>query len=517
LALLATLGPAAVAGSAPVVRGAVGAMRHGVLPAWPEWEWVEGGEVSAARARVVRWTVTGLALALLALHLVSWLAPAETEVWQSYRWGVGYVWRLPAWLVVALAAPVALLAVPIINRGVWRAGAWLLRPLAPALRRSNPYLLALLAGAAAMPVFWLLRLGTDVFGDAPELQRKIAEEGALWREREPLDFFLHAQLYRSLSPLTGWDVPTVYAVLSCLAGGVFVVTIIVLTALLARRQIDRLLAAGLVLSAGVMQLFFGYLESYTLMTAGLAVYLFLGLLCLAGRVGVTWPAAALAVSGLLHPIVLAAAPALSVVLLDRWRRRAFRLRAGLRLAAAAVAGIVVPAVLLIALFVGNGYTVERWEIARNQFGGGDQRTFKPLVTVTSPREYYPLLSIDHARAVVNQQLLVAPLGWPLVLALLAARRPRGLWRDARFAFLLLAAATTLLFSALWNPDLGARQDWDLLAIGALPVMVLAAYLFVTLVPRGPDRRFTGLLLLGVGLYHTGLWVLVNSRLLAPWL
>jgi hypothetical protein len=118
--------------------------------------------------------------------------------------------------------------------------------------------------------------------------------------------------------------------------------------------------------------------------------------------------------------------------------------------------------------------------------------------------------------VANQQVLIAPLGWPLVLALLAARRPAGLWRDPRFAFLLLAAATTTTFTVLWNPDLGARQDWDLLSIGALPTMALAAFLLVALVPRGPDRRYCGLALLAFQVFHTGLWVGANSQLLAPW-
>ena len=140
--------------------------------------------------------------------------------------------------------------------------------------------------------------------------------------------------------------------------------------------------------------------------------------------------------------------------------------------------------------------------------------FRPLATLTSHREYYPLLSLDHARAVLNQQLLVAPLGWPLALALLAARRPAGLWRDPRFAYLLLAATTTTIFVSLWNPDLGARQDWDLLSVSALPTMALAAFLLVSLVPRGDDRRYCGLLLLAVGLYHTGLWVASNSLLAA---
>lgn len=512
VALAAATLPPAVARAAPGLRRALTAVRLGLLPAWPEWEWVPASE-PPGRQRAVRLTVAGLAVGLLLLHLLSWFVPPEAEVWQSNLWGVRYIYRFPAWVPLVLAVPPLVLAVPAVSRRAWRGLAWLLAAPANRLQRVNPYLAAAAAGLLALPLLWLLRASAGEFGDSLEIQRKIAVEGALWREREPLDFFLHAHAYRALHPLTGWDVPTVYAVLSCLAGAVFVTSVILLTALLARRWLDRLLAAGLILSAGVVQLFFGYLESYTLMTAGLTVYLLLGLLCLAGRVGTGWPATALGVAALLHPIALAAAPSLAVLLLHRWQQRRFRLADGWRLALPAVAGLIVPALLLVALFVANGYTLERWQIARNQFGGGDLRTFKPLVTLSSHREYYPLLSLDHLRAVANQQLLVAPLGWPLALALLVARRPAGLWRDPRFVYLLLAATTTLLFASLWNPDLGARQDWDLLAIGAVPAAALAAYLVVTLVPRGADRRYCGLLLLGVQLFHTGLWVASNSQAL----
>ena len=398
LALAAATIPPVVVRSAPGLRRAVSAIRHGMLPAWPEWEWAPSEDETAARRLAVRVAVVAVALGVLMLHLLSWFAPPEAEVWHNTAWGVRYVYRFPAWLAAALALPVAALAIPAVSRRAWEALRRAAIPLG-GLRRANPYLLAALGGGAALPIFWLLRASAGEFGDSLEIQRKIAEEGALWREREPLDFFLHVVAYRALHPLTGWEVTTVYAVMSCLAGGLFVVVVVLLTALLARRQLDRLLAAGLILTAGFVQLFFGYLESYTLMTCGLAVFLFLGLLCLAGRVGVGWPATALAVTALCHPIALAAAPSLALPLLHRWRQRGFGVGPGLRLALPAIAGVVVPVLLLVALFVANSYTAERWEIARNQFGGGDKRTFKPLVTLTSHREYYPLLSLDHARAV----------------------------------------------------------------------------------------------------------------------
>jgi hypothetical protein len=393
------------------------------------------------------------------------------------------------------------------GRGLAGAAAW--------SGRANPYLLAGLGGLAVLPVLWLMRASPNLSNDSAEIQRKITYESAIWREREPLDFFLHVKLYWVLNPFTGWDVATVYAVLSCLAGGLFLAMLAILVSLLTRRALDRLLAAALIGTSGFVQLFFGYLESYTLVTASLAIFLTLGLLCLAGRLGVGWPTTALALAALFHPIAITAAPALAVLLLHRWRQHQYRWRMVPRLLLPTITGLVVPVLLLVALFVANGYDMERWEIARNQFGGGDQRTFKPLLTVSAMREYYPLLSFDHLRAVLNQQALVAPLGWPLALALLAVRRPAGLWRDPRFAFLLLAALGPSLFTALWNPDLGPRQDWDLLSIGALPIMTLAAFLVVTLVTRDDDRRFCGVLLVSVNLVHTGLWVLSNSQLLGP--
>lgn len=466
----------------------------------------------------IDWLMIALAVGLLALHLLSWFLPAGNTDGRGGLWGLRMIYRLPAWLPILLAVPVGLIA--LLTSHI-RLGRLVLDRLAgpphrPAqalnvargwLSRSGP---PLLAGLAALPLFWLGRARPELFGDSAEITRKITFEAAIWREREPLDFFLHVQAFRLLSPLTGWDVPTVYAVMSCLAGTLFVVAVVSLSARLAVRANDRWLVSGLILSAGFVQLFFGYLESYTLVTAGLAIALLLGLLCLDGRLGPAWPAFGLAAAATLHPIAIAAAPALAILCLARWQQSGYRLRAGLSQLLPALIGLITPFILLVALFIAYGYTWERWQLASRQFGGVDGRTFKPLIRVTSNLERYPLLSFDHPLAWLNEQLLIAPLGWPLVLLLLLWVGHRGLWRDARFAFLFLAAVSTTAFTALWNPDLGTLNDWDLLSIGALPTMALAGYLLVTLPPRTSRRPLVGWLLLAVNLYHTGLWVAGNS-------
>jgi hypothetical protein len=515
LAAAAAVAPVIAHRVRPRLRRIIGALRLGLLPAWPEWDPI--AELPAARRRRLRLAVTALGPALILLHLISWWVPPEALHWQSHAWGLRYVHNLPFWLGLGLALPALLVALPPVAGRLWWLGEWAGRRLSQPLQGRNTYLLVLMGALVGLPLLWLGRVNPGRLGDSAELEQKIAVEGALWREREPLDFFLHAQAYRLLHPLFGWDVATIYAIISCLAGSLVIGCLVLLAALLTRRRRDRCLVGLLIAGGGFSQLFFGYLESYTLVTAGLALFLVLGLFCLAQRLGIGWPATALGLATTFHPIAIATGPALAVILLQRWHRRGYGWRALGGLLLPMVAGLVLPLLVLVGLFLANGYTAERWAIARNQFGGADQRTFKPLLVVTSHLERYPLLSFDHLRALVNEQLLIAPFGWPLIVLMLAIARPIGLWRDARFAFLLLAAASTTAFTSLWNPDLGPAKDWDLLSIGSLPTMALAAFLLVTLVPRGPDRRASGLTLLAASAYHTGLWVAHNSLLLAAWL
>jgi hypothetical protein len=74
--------------------------------------------------------------------------------------------------------------------------------------------------------------------------------------------------------------------------------------------VERSLIAGLVLSLGAMELFFGYIENYTLMTVGVLIYLWLALRTLRGESALVWPATALALTHAFHPATIVLAPSL---------------------------------------------------------------------------------------------------------------------------------------------------------------------------------------------------------------
>ncbi len=59
-----------------------------------------------------------------------------------------------------------------------------------------------------------------------------------------------------------------------------------------------------------MELFFGYIENYSLMTLGVLVYAYLAVLYLRGKTALVWPATALAVTHAFHPSTIVLTPSL---------------------------------------------------------------------------------------------------------------------------------------------------------------------------------------------------------------
>jgi hypothetical protein len=227
------------------------------------------------------------------------------------------------------------------------------------------------------------------------------------------------------------------------------------------------------------------------------------------------PAALLALAMWMHPLAAFLLPTLPAAL--ALRRDTFRNT--LRDAGAMLgAGLLVSA-LVASVFLWEGYSWERWVVARGQLGGVDPGLFKPLLEAAGPNEYYPILSAQHLGAVAQQQLLVAPLS--LAVCVLAWIAFRGRWQAARREIALVAVATlsALLFSVTWNPDLGARRDWDLLSLPPIPLGLLAGALLASGWPLDRDDAtrphastlaYAGSVLVAAQGWHTLAWLLANA-------
>jgi hypothetical protein len=97
-------------------------------------------------------------------------------------------------------------------------------------------------------------------------------------------------------------------------------------------------------------------------------------------------------------------------------------------------------------------------------------------------------------------LAVAALAWRGTKRLVSAVAPS--------AVLTVGAAGVFFYSISWNPDLGPRDDWDLLSLPAIPLTLVAVYL-LTRLPYGRPRRLALTAYLGVSGVHAAAWVLVH--------
>jgi len=440
------------------------------------------------------------ALALIALHLLSTQLPIE------HVWGAGGFPSLPRWAQGALALA-ALIGITPVVESAWRAPArWWQRAAAHWGRDRLIALVTLLA----VPLFWLGRLQHLRWGDAYIFANAIShpEVRLTYNWQSPLSLFLHAKLWALLNAAWGLDVQTTYALVSCLAGGMFVWLLLRTLAVWSDDQCGRVLAATMFLTLGTMQLFFGYVESYTLLPVGILAFLVLGLRFLDGR-GSLWPAAtALAFTHSLSLSTLPLLAGLAYLALHARRGRAWSLA---RVAAEAAGPLLLMAAVVVAVMTAGGHGLEAL-LSHDAPGGGDGSWFVPLFRVETRWQHYTMFSWAHLRDILNQQLLSAPFSLSVVVGVLALRWQRIRWSDPSLRFLLVAAAAYFALTLVWNPDYGGRRDWDLFTSAAIPLTALAVHLLNRYLDR-PERERSIVLIGAVSLMHLLPWVWFNAQ---PW-
>jgi hypothetical protein len=439
-----------------------------------------------------------VALVVLAMHVAAPCLP-EQDAWGLWPYTV-----FDPHLGFILAVVVASLVLPAVNEAVRRALAKAFRLWPTSFSKTLAF--ALVSLAAIVP-FWLLRIRHDRWGDAA-LFVVALPYGLVYNWQAPMDVFLHAKAWTLANRLWGWDVATTYAVISVAMGAVFVFVLFHLADLLGRDVLEKAIVFGLFVSLGTMQLFFGYIESYTIIPVGILLYLFLSLRYLQGRTSLTWPALALGATMAFHPSTGSLGPSLLVLYLARWRERPDWRAHVVEFLRAALPVLAMVAMVVVILSLGQ-HGIDAL-LGADFPGGGDRRWFVPLFKTETEYEHYTMFSLGHLIDFVNEHLLIAPLGLILIAAILVLGW-RGIdFRDPMFCFLLVASFFYLLFTTTWNPDYGGRKDWDLFASVSLPYTLLGAYLLTRCVKDRAALGYIGLVVIAVSLLHTMAWIISNA-------
>jgi tetratricopeptide (TPR) repeat protein len=364
----------------------------------------------------------------------------------------------------------------------------------PSLAASIPlYALPLLAA-----VYWVLRARTYFLGDGIVWLANLTSD-QFPRFSEPLSTEAWHGYVRALHTLGVVPDAASLATLPVICGLLAAALLWLLAREIAPGPNARLTAVALLLTLGVSQLYFGYIESYPIISVLVLGYLLAGIRAAkSGRIG-PWPGVALAVVAAAHIVSIALVPSYLWLVL---RARAALVRKALLL--------VLPAALAAALF------------AWLRFGVGDLlrpfRSMEAALQQGTGAFGFSLRGALSARRWMDTANLAVLLA-PVPLLVMAARAASGGWprRPDESAgnepqpvtsFLAFAAAPGLIATLLLVVPSSPAQDWDLLAIVLLPSAIAAVAAAASALERAPRMMTAGLALLaGAGLFS---FVLVNA-------
>ncbi|MGH7741779.1 MAG: tetratricopeptide repeat protein, partial [Candidatus Eiseniibacteriota bacterium] len=448
-------------------------------------------------------TAAALSLVVVATHVVAALRHPE---W----WGAHFYRFLdPAVLWIACAS-LALAGVLAWRWPGWLERAFTMRPLSGAARGRWPWIAVMSAGS--LWLFWTFREAHTLLGDGHPLTENLPL-GQQFHPDEPLALFLHQQFYRLTRALFAHpgralaDIAhDTVGLSSALAGALFVPIAWRLSRSLATgRATDEApprrggsaptaLVFLALIAQGYLQLFFGYVENYTLSCLVIAAFALCSMLVIEGRAPLILPVALVIFDSALHLAGALLVPALGVLLVQQllrpagWRAAARDLAIGLAILAATNAALA----LLHPHYSWFGMLAH---LAGSVTRAGSSYGFKR----------------PGAGDFLNQQMLIGPLGLFLFLPAAAGAALGGVWRSWKGAFFVALGGAFVIASVIaGDSNLGVARNWDLLAPAGF-VFTLAA-LALALAAEWPARDLSRwLFLLGaVSLFHTVPWIANNA-------
>ncbi|HUU27957.1 MAG TPA: hypothetical protein VM123_09105 [archaeon] len=414
-----------------------------------------------------------------------------TWVWGMIPWGKeAGIWTIP----VALVSTVLILGIrpaPL---------QWILDKVesisVPALtfkRFHSPaavFVAAVSVYAALVCIAWFLRSRNYFMGDGLVYIGYVVKPFFL-QKNEPLDFFVHQMFYRLVSFFGLSQGEAAYAVLHCLLLPFFLLICWKIASIVSSCSTLRLALWVLIISTSSLQLFFGYVESYTLAHLILTLYLYYGLRHLREKnTGNTWlPTALFVLASLCHMSAIVLFPSLLYIWLAGLISRASSGMLGLN---SRIVGLVSAGILVLMLFSINS---ELLVPVKGEIDG-----------LNYP---YRMFELRHLWDKFNFLLLIAPAAVVFLFIIFTKARSFLKIADPAYVFVFWAAAGCSFFSFVFNPALGIR-DWDLLSLPAVPLTLCAGWGLILLWPSGESKKACLAALAVTAWTHALTWVWVNS-------
>jgi tetratricopeptide (TPR) repeat protein len=434
--------------------------------------------------------VFGYGILIVLLHVCAGLDPS------ALNWGYHFLGFFGGAFVVVWTLLAILFLVPGISP---RFVAALQRVLAKATR-INRYLLAGIVSLLLLSLFWILRERVYLLGDGYLNSEFIAlpsMEGKL--VAEPLTAFIYRFFYQKVLLPFGLTNPTSsFIVLSCAAGIVFLFLLKQLSNSLLKAPLERLLLVMFVFSAGTSQLFFGYVENYSLLIVGLLMYILVSTRYLEGKGH--WLITG-SVAGILFTLHFGTIVFLPTLFASYLRSKKIYIILLQLLAASVTVGLVF-------VLIGYPFHILVDTFLQKMSLSGSHTL--PMAELSNEWQRYTIFSVEHFVDIINQQMLVAPFALFMIGIGVTVFWPQIRWREPKLVFVLACSLLSLFFLCVVNCEIGASRDWDMQASYALPLLILGAFLWLRYGQKRKVLLAGFVAYAGISLLHTALFVLVNA-------
>ncbi|MDE2999071.1 MAG: tetratricopeptide repeat protein [Gemmatimonadota bacterium] len=409
-------------------------------------------------------------------------------------WGVDFLFYLPLPIQVIFILLSTVLFVPGLRRQI---RAWTRAlPLSLWGQGRCAWISRTLVILIALACFISLSSARHFLGDSYRLMQAPGADKWTSMLRAPLTYTIIQNLHSIGSAIWG-TVENTYRTYSYVSGVLYILFAFPVATTLGKNTLERAIVLAFLLTAGYIQLFFGYVENYALYMPGLLLYLYLGLRTSEDRAHVITPALVLGLLLALHRGFILFVPSLLFLAYRSFRSRQYSIPTYKNALTTTAALCCVPASGLLFL-TASGVGVLEYV----NWAGGSH--ILPLFDEPGLRAQYRIFSLTHIIDWLNLQLLAAPAA---CMAMFLLQKEYF----SRQPFLAVCTIVPLFFSFIGNPELGAFRDWDAWSLPAPPLTLWVAALMLNCIRDRVRLSRGAFLICGAAALHSCLWVGLNAN------
>jgi hypothetical protein len=364
----------------------------------------------------------------------------------------------------------------------------------------NPVRSLVMVGILMITAIVLLRVRAPLLGDGFFLVKNFADAlrgtSPIFLRNEPLAtwwLFGVSSLW-NVTSYAGFQ--SVFLGIEILLAVVFLVVVYYLVRALFASAIERFFAFCFLISLPYIQLFFGYIETYSFALVALCLYTLIAILSLRRKVSFLVVTIVFIAMGLSHYLTLAIFP--SVVYLAIREKQSTGWKTIFRSAAAGF-------LILLGVFGCAGFDIDKF------YASVPYSHFLPLTpsdnAVETASTSYTLFSLHHLTDIGNYVLLTCASS--IILGIISIRRRNQTiaWTPEQvFLYLSLIGPVILFF--VMKFDWGLAKDWDVFSSFTFLIAAIAILNLMNRKPVGFEKILSILLL--VNLFITFSFVGLNS-------